>query len=153
MQALADVECLVGPSASMGIEEIALQFYLDRYLGNTDFVNFRHILNLPGLLPGASRNYKSKLVIEEFVREGRYYFPKPVTGEEECGRSGHAGPLFFGLRRHARHQLTPRGLATSPRPQRSASVITRRTIPVVARLCSCGALVACTTSYNMTTKC
>ena len=68
----------------MGIEEIALQFYLDRYLENTDFVNFRHILNLPGLLPGASRNYKSKLVIEEFVREGRYYFPKPVTGEEEC---------------------------------------------------------------------
>ena len=84
MQALADVECLVGPSASMGIEEIALQFYLDRYLENTDFVNFRHILNLPGLLPGAFRNYKRKLAIEEFVREGRYYFPKPVTGEEEC---------------------------------------------------------------------
>ena len=49
-------------------------------------VHFKNILTLEGIRPGAVRNFRRKLAIEEAAGVGRFYFPKPGPDDEaeEC---------------------------------------------------------------------
>lgn len=52
--------------------------------GVVDMVAFRNLIEATGLSRGALWNYMRKLKIEEQVLEGRWFFPKPGTGTDEC---------------------------------------------------------------------